>query len=310
MIAVILNILKITGIILLGFIGVLLFLFVLVLFVPVRYEAKGYYHDTYSLTWKVSWCLHFLTFRILVDEAQPLKVIFRICGIQVKKKQKKKRHPKKEKKAETEKQPVSSQDESGQGSSIEQKRDNFVQTNESRAKTKKAEASKQETDTGKRKKELSFFEKIRISIQTAFYHLLHWKESGKQFFASCKKCKDKIRFYIHIIQSDAFAAAFERSKAQILRILSNLKPQKCHATVWFGRENEPDLVGEVLGIWGMTYMLHKGNVQILSSFDKDILEGEFYVKGRISLYLYVWMVYFVLFDKNIKYLKACVTQEE
>lgn len=310
MIAVILNILKVTGIILLGFIGVLLLLLVLVLFVPIRYEAKGYYHDTYSLTWKASWCLRFLTLCISATEAKPLKVVCRICGIQIKRKQKKKQLKKRKKKAETKIHPVSSQDECRQDGSIEQKKDKSVQEKESRIEIKKAEVPKQETDMKNSQKTLSFFDKIRISIQTALYHLFHWKELGKQFFTSCKKRKEKIRFYIHSIQGEAFAVAFERSKVQILRILSNLKPQKCYCTVWFGRENEPDLVGEVLGIWGMTYMLHKGNVQIVPSFDKDVLEGEFYVKGRISLYLYVWMVYIVLFDKNIKYLKACVTQEE
>ena len=43
---------------------------------------------------------------------------------------------------------------------------------------------------------------------------------------------------------------------------------------------------------------------------KQIFEGDFFLKGRISIYVYVWTVYLVLFDKNIKQVRKCFKREE
>lgn len=298
MVAVILNILKVIGIILLCLVGIVLLLILTVLFVPVRYEAKGYYRGDYTLRLKASWCLHLLSFVLFIDTEHPLTMEFKLFGIKFKKRAPKEEGQESEKTEMIQEEKMQKQEDTAQPQ-LTHTQDGKAQTNKSGVKDRKTKAEK-----------LNFFQKIKLCIHTAFRNLIDLQKSILRFIRILKKGKDKLLFYIELLQGDEFHAAFARCKMQIFRILSNLKPKKMQMNLHFGRSDEPDLVGKILGIWGMTYPIHKGNIQVIPEFEQDILEGDFYVKGRISLYLYLWTVYIVLFDKNIKYLKACVTQED
>ena len=63
-------------------------------------------------------------------------------------------------------------------------------------------------------------------------------------------------------------------------------------------------------IWGMLYPLHEGKIALEPDFDSEILEGEFFCKGRIHIFVYIWTAYIILFDKNIKHLKKCLLRED
>jgi len=70
MIGIILNILKIIGIIILAILGIVILLLALVLFVPVRYDISGHYFDKedYKAEVKISYLLHIISFDLLYDK--------------------------------------------------------------------------------------------------------------------------------------------------------------------------------------------------------------------------------------------------
>jgi hypothetical protein len=61
-------------------------------------------------------------------------------------------------------------------------------------------------------------------------------------------------------------------------------------------------MGEVLAIWGMLYPLHMGNVDINPEFETAVMEGDFYLKGRICIISILKAACILYFNKNIKLL--------
>lgn len=86
--AIFLSVLKIIGWILLGLLGLILLLLFLLLFVPVRYKAKGHYDEDVLLDAKVTYLLHIVSVRFLYTDA--FKMTIRIFGIPIRVKKKKK----------------------------------------------------------------------------------------------------------------------------------------------------------------------------------------------------------------------------
>ena len=69
MLGIILLILKIIGIVLLAVIGLLILILLAILFVPVRYKARGEMHGELKAEGRVTWFLHIL--RLTFMDLQP-----------------------------------------------------------------------------------------------------------------------------------------------------------------------------------------------------------------------------------------------
>ena len=81
MLSVVLTILKFIGITILVLLGILLLVVGLVLFVPIRYKAEGFYKDSYRVQAKINWLLHIVSFSLLYEKEQPFQMKLRILGI-------------------------------------------------------------------------------------------------------------------------------------------------------------------------------------------------------------------------------------
>ena len=83
MLGIILNILKIIGIILLILLAFIILMLCVILFAPIRYRAEGNYKDKYLINAKVSWLLHLFSLRIRQSSVESLHIIFKIAGLTV-----------------------------------------------------------------------------------------------------------------------------------------------------------------------------------------------------------------------------------
>ena len=83
MLAIVLQILKILGIIILVLIGILVSGILILLFVPVRYHAKGYYRETYEVRAKVTWLLHVVSAQVVYSKEQALLLVIKLFGVTV-----------------------------------------------------------------------------------------------------------------------------------------------------------------------------------------------------------------------------------
>jgi hypothetical protein len=59
-------------------------------------------------------------------------------------------------------------------------------------------------------------------------------------------------------------------------------------------------MGEVMAVYGMLYPWHLGKVEILPEYGVAVMEGGFYVKGRICMVSLIKAACIIYFDRNVK----------
>ena len=308
MFGIILSILKIIGIILLILLALVLFVLCIVLFVPIRYKADGFYKESYKIEARVTWLLHIVTLRVCRSSEEALHVMLKILGLTVydntrPKADKKQKNKAKAAKKKKEKKTVSENKQPElKGASVESPADTQTAGDTSQVDIDTAESNSDD-------EKLNFWQKI-IKIFRKFIHFFqNIKYTFRKFYDTIVNIKSNVSYYCNVLSQDSTKEAFQIAGKQIKRIFRNLRPRKWHVYVHLGAE-DPATLGDILGIWGMLYPLHEGKIALEPDFDSEILEGEFFCKGRIHIFVYIWTAYIILFDKNIKHLKKCLLRED
>lgn len=312
MLAIVLQILKILGIIIMVLLGILVSLILVALFVPVRYQAKGYYHETYEVQAKVTWLLHIVSAQVLFSKEQALLIIVKLFGIVVFHSQKnaeKKLEKANEEQCDSESTVVSTEEIEKQ--EVTQMADTKVQPYRT-ARQEEMSGLKEKSLEEKKleEKNLSFLEKIGVVVKKFIQQIVNIKYTIQKICDTINKIKENITYYTQLLQEDSTKEAILLCKKQLLRILKNVKPKVFLVHVHLGMEESPNTLGQILAIWGMLYPIHKGNIAMQAEFDKTVMEGDFLIKGRITLYVYLWTVYLFLFHKNIRRVKKSLLREE
>lgn len=306
MLSVVLTILKFIGITILVLLGILLLVVGLVLFVPIRYKAEGFYKDSYRVQAKINWLLHIVSFSLLYEKEQPFQMKLRILGIPIYNNLHKKKKRKKIKNETVKEEIFYSEEEKTPeivASSISEKHDkpasNSSEANEIATAEKKSPYKTQK---------ISLLQKIKHLFAKVISFFRNIKYTFYRICATIKDVKDNITYYTKLLQKDSTKAAIAAGKKQIVRIFKNIKPQKFQVNLHIGME-DPATMGDILGVWGMLYPIHEGHVDIYPDFDQAVFEGDFYCKGRVTIYVYIWTLMIILFDKNIRYLRKCLMRE-
>ncbi len=309
---ILLLILKIIGILLLVVLGFLLTLFLLVLFVPIRYRIDGEKESQGNLKGKVrlNWLMHILSIHILADEEISSNI--KIFGISVfsrksnedlKSKKKVSKHKKrkentnhsnqKKKEAGVETRHKNPKDESTvfvQESKTEEKE---IQTEELKeiipVDTKEKKKVEERSPQQKEKKKKNIFYKIRKKMIWFWYEAkkiynrilsllqslkYHWTEwlDKKEILVQAWHNKENQRG-IHFV--------WESTK----RLLQHITPKKWTGYIHFGMDN-PESTGKILGLIGIFGGIIGILPEIQPDFEKKIFEGKVMLKGRIySFYL-------------------------
>ena len=149
---------------------------------------------------------------------------------------------------------------------------------------------------------ITIFQKIKQFFIKFFEFFRKIKFTFQKICVIMRKIKDNINYYLELLQQESTKRAFALCKKQLLRILKHVCPQKYGAKLHLGFE-DPAVLGNVLAIWGMLYPLHMGRIDIQPEFEQTIAEGSFWVRGRISVYVFLWTAWLFLTDKNIRRLR-------
>ena len=300
MLSVVFTILKLIGIFILVLLGVLLFVVCVVLFVPLRYRAEGFYRDTYKVKAKLSWLLHIVSFSLLYEKEQPLQMKLRILGIPVfdnlHEKQSKKKRGKTSSKKKNKK---------------EEKKPEIVAASQETVKEDipAIEIEEDTKVTNQTKERRNIFQTIKQIFQKIVSFFRNIKYTFQKICDTIKDMKNNITYYLELFKEPSTQTAITRCKKQLIRIFKNLKPQKFQLNLHIGME-DPATMGDILGLWGMLYPIHEGHIDIFPDFEHSVLEGEFFCKGRVTIYVYIWTIMIILFDKDIRYLRECLVREE
>ena len=322
-------ILKILGITLLSILGLVLFLLLLVLFVPIRYSAEGKAEskEDYRGTVRVHWLLHIISLRI--DAESPLKVTkrLRIFWLFGKKGDgtvypKEKEENSEEKPAEVESAESKPEETATTGpaettanataetavtepetpaepaepkpeTNAETKPEPNAETKpENPAETKpeeSAEAATAETAAEEKTEKKGLTERISDKIEDC-------KETATcvaELFSRKKGLAEKY------IKKKSTKAAWAKLKKTALWLLKHIAPRKGHAEITFGMKN-PETTGKIYAVAANLYPWYWKHVDLYPEFGGEIIAGEGSLKGRIRLFGVVIRGLSILLDKNIK----------
>ena len=325
MISILLIILKIIGITVLVILGLLFVLLLLVLFVPVRYRFKGNYDESFQCKGKITWLLHFISIKIVVEKEVVTSV--KIMGIPLSLFVKKKKENAVQTDVEEDKghrtEEVIQVEETGQtekaGQTEKEKFSIEEKQTGSSVNTSSNEAEAQESvdnttmDSDAEKKSIiqkikDVFQTIKQKIDGIIQKIRDIVEKIKDFIKNSNQKKQQIKRYLKIIQSDTTKAAFALCKKKIFKMLKHIFPRKLRAELTFGFD-DPATTGYTLAVYGMLPAYFGKNIILHPDFDKQVFHGKCKVIGAIRAWTLLYQVLSVLMDKNCRKLYRIVKKE-
>lgn len=335
MLHIILFLLKIIGIILASLLAIFLLLIGLILFVPVRYRAKGERGEKLFFYFIGSWLCHILHVSIQYDGDNPI-IKLRIAGIPIfdntreKKERKKKRIKSKLGEEELDKNTVETQelihtlelnpktDETVHTLEIEQKGDIISKTNSEEQNIVPYELEEKENEQNKKQnKEKGFFSKlikkvkeILLLIKETYFRILELisniQETIKRIIDTSKLILKKISTVKDFISEDENKEGFNTVFGTAIHILKKIGPAKIKGRLYFGT-GDPCSTGQILAALGALYGMNIFNigdsVTIEPDFEKAVLEGDLFIKGRFRLISLLIIGIKMLRDKKFKTFK-------
>lgn len=312
--SVLLKILQIIGIIILSILAFVLLVILIVLFVPIRYKAKGSYHEKVpKVKADVTWLMGIVNVSFELGRTKPL--LIKIFGIKINDKKEKPVKNKKKKKAEspnaeqaslseqtteteaskTESVITSEPNKSERVVSCESVNDESIVSSypvEPESETEKASSedvmqTEPEKTDGKNEKTIDDKHGEK-------------SEADAEVSATQKpKFYDKLKKYLEVIQSDCFKKAFSLSKRNLGKIFKHILPRKWDITGSISLA-DPSATAKIFEISSMLYPWTYKHVHLSTDFDGEHIDVDGYLKGHITLIRLVWLAANVYFNRNIK----------
>lgn len=300
MLSIILTILKIIGVSILVILGIILFLLLIVGFVPVQYRGKGTYQNkAIYVEGRATWLLHAVTALAVFENGKPFHICLRVLGLRIydnvrPAKVRSFQKNKKVKKTKNKSEDVGEIQAASISDTNDTDNEKTVEKSLSVQKIEDFEDSPKDKNIFKK-----FFQKLRIFLTKIVNFFKNITFTFHKICDTIDKVLANIKYYLDLLQLDRTKLAFASCKKQFLRVFKSIVPKKYRINLHLGFD-DPSVMGEVLAVWGMLYPFHQGNIDIQPEFEQSVIEGDFYFKGRISIYVFVRAVCILLFDKNIK----------
>lgn len=289
---ILLLILKIIGIVLLVLLSIILILLLLLLFMPFCYRAEGSYYEEkpYAMA-RIRYLFPLLQVYIQYKDGEPegkVKIFgFTAYDLLAPKEEK-------EKAKDISEDSSGIQNEENQAENIPEPVETDIVTETSSEKTEDADEPEEE--------KLSLIEKIRKFIKTLRDKIAELFEKLRSIREKGIAVKEKVTYYYEIWQREETQRAFKTAKKTLYKLWKSIRPKKGLLKLHFGT-GDPGSTGQMCGYFGMLYSFLGKYVMIEPDFENKIYEGDFYFKGRITLFAFLKVAWIVLFDKDIKKLR-------
>ena len=284
MISIFLTILKIIGIVLLSLLLLLVTVLLLILFVPVRYRVSGFRKQgdevPVNVALKVTWFLHIVNVAFRYPEEAFIKVRL-FCFT------------------------IFSTDKEQTGKKKKEQKDLSEEAIDKEEKPKTVTAG-EETDHLEeelKEKEEAFEKeddpKISNFIKKLFSILKNIKYTICQIYGKIKHIIKNIRYYIRILKSDTFKRAWSFCSREVFILLKSILPRKFSADFVVGT-GDPASTAQILSIQGILYPLVGEHINITPDFEHSIVEGNFFVKGKITVWRILLTAVRVYFNRDLR----------
>ena len=258
---ILLFILKLLGILFAVMVGIVIFLFLAVFCVPVRYRLEGYEGEERCFTGKLHWLLHMVSVTVSYQKDGMVYVV-RLLGVPILPRKEKKILPEKEEEASESRTEAEGAEEEASESRTKAEGAEAGMP-ESRTEAEGAEAGTPESRTGPKKK-ISSGKKGRWNRMERFIQKIN--ESRNILFDEKNKK----------------ALSFLWRELKYLLRHSGFRKIKTDLTFSMG---DPALTGQVLGIMSLFPVLYRKEVHVSSDFEDThiYIRGNYYISGYVRL---------------------------
>ncbi|MDE5680587.1 MAG: hypothetical protein K2I01_09215, partial [Lachnospiraceae bacterium] len=179
-------------------------------------------------------------------------------------------------------------------------------TEETTAKKAQADAVKTETtDEAAEKKKLSFRDKIKKII----YTIRKFCDKIKHIKDTIKEIAENIFYYKEVITQTENKKLYGRVKDRIFKVLKSIRPRVLKAALHVGT-GSPDTTGYLCALYGMLLPVLGNNVILDADFEEAVWEGEFFLKGRITVFTLLRHAVGLLLDKQLRVFVKQLKREE
>lgn len=284
MLHIILTILKILGIILLVLLGIVLAVLLSVLFIPVCYRGQGKKEgEQIEAKASVSWLCYLIHGTVIYESGKTRWELY-LFGIPLRKvrdriKERKRKKSRKAKKPEGE--PSVAPEEKPErkaGVRLEEKTKEEVSQKEKRESSGVENHKKTEKKQGIWKKISEKIKRVRLTFHNICANIKEWRS----FFAL-----------------ETTKAAFRFLLGKGKGLLHHILPRKIRGKLIFGFE-DPALTGQVLGVAAIFYSFYQDKFLLTPVFDRQILEGEITLSGRIYGVYLLWTAWQIYKNQDVR----------
>ena len=299
--SIFLLILKIIGIILLSIISLLLIIIALILFVPIRYRiiANKFEDSDFYAEIKLTWLLHFIN--ILIKYTDDLYYRVRVILIPIKKSDNLKKHKNNSKKTEPYSDDTKRVDE-GENISDESANEDISDNEISKDKEEIVSTSdldENDDDNIKFDENKGIIYKIRFVLTKFFEFLFNIKEKLNEAYNTVVNIVKDIDYYINALKDERNKKVISLCLSQASSIINNIKPKVFNGNLTIGID-DPYTMGQILSIYGILFPIIHDKITINPVYDKEVIEGDLYIKGRISVFVLIRAAIKIYFNRDYK----------
>lgn len=274
--SVVLKILSILGIILLILLGILLAAVLLVLFVPVVYRGSGSAHaGNYQVRFRFRWL-----FGLVRGEfAYPEEGVLRIKALWLTVFDSGRKRQNAEAAEEKEQAPEAVAE-------ISKKSDGNAEAAEASQDSAKADASESPQDQPRKQEKCPEQEPQKEPLS-----------------AKLSALKEKLQPYLAIVRDEDNQALVRHALGRLGRILKSIRPRVLRLEALIGT-GEPDTTGYVYGaFWAIKpFFGRKCRIAITPDFERQVLEGEVFLRGHVMAVVLLHHIVRVILDKRLRQL--------
>ncbi|MBO6137735.1 MAG: DUF2953 domain-containing protein [Lachnospiraceae bacterium] len=323
--AVFLAVLKIIGIVLLCILALLLVLVLLILFLPIHYKARAEF-DKEKGEFKASAKLTFFAYLLHAQadaENSTLSYYVKVFGKRLIDNQSDTDDEEETETAAANQglQEVSSQivqaPEKEDGTGMESAKEENAPGEESAAK-ETLESAKEKTQTVEAGEQSGssedapskkggikslferlggMFEKLRGIYQSVAQKLKNTVYTIQGVYDKIKAAFGKVSYYKELLGLEASREAIRYGWKWLKYLLWHARPRRLNGYLKLGREDPAD-TGELLGLICTLKPVYGRNFTVVPDFERDVLEGSFYMKGFLQLYVVAVVLAKYYFNKN------------
>ncbi|MCR4815173.1 MAG: hypothetical protein K5879_10150 [Lachnospiraceae bacterium] len=323
-----LNILKIIGFVLLGIIGLILFIILLVLIWPFKYKIEADYHEKFKAKAVLSFLFHFVRVIFTFEDGNPL-LVAKVLWIKVY--ENNFSEEPEEELSDTDEIPDDFFDSSGEvaeGSTESPNEGDEAGESDESAYTKEKENEEEitEEDFGPGKEEIDEFmakelppespksvvdeffdhiENIISKLREKWYNL---KRSVNEFRKKARYYSRMIRYYYKVLHYKSMEPAFKMVKKTLIGIFKHIRPRKVRITLHYGADDPAD-TANAIAIYSMIYPYFRKQIRFDADFDQKIIEGNAYIKGHFQLCVLAFYAIRAYLNKHVRKMIKLFTRE-